>query len=94
MSSMCFLQGDRSIDGLFSTQAHTYVTFLESLGHKEINYYHSNHLDPNQDDQNGKECPPSVIFKKTRVLMEFLHTCYIVRILGEKVNQLLYCKSM
>ena len=47
----------------FSTWNLTYATFLESLGPKEINYIYFNLLDSNQEDQEGQECPPSVLFK-------------------------------
>ena len=68
-SSKCLLQGDQSLDGLFSTPAPTYVTFLESLGQKEINYCYISEVDNNQDDQEGQEYPPCVIFNETGVLM-------------------------
>ena len=90
-SSKCLLQGDQSLDGLFSTPAPTYVTFLESLGQKEINYCYLSEVDNNLDDQKCQECPPSIFFKETGVLMYIFHwsphICYIFRIIGTQLDQ-------
>ena len=56
----------------FYTWNPTYATLLKSLGKGQINYSWFNHLDPNQDNCEGYECPPNVFFKKTWDFLCFL----------------------
>ena len=43
--------------------------FLESLEQNETYHNNFSDLDPNQNDQEGQECPPGVFFMK----MELVH---------------------